>query len=477
MGSGSRAAGALAAFAAVLALASPAAADVPPGFDLFETDPEATVFSFREEFTIPPNFFDQGSPPFQGDVRLGGRPLGTFQGRDVGDADTIVRRPVPADLDPPFPRTAEIPIELVALSLQSIAPIEVRVGQTTQLWDVHAEPSPTRTSQGGLRIVQAGPEGGTLESFLEVIPRFTFTRLSDGAQRSLDLGASGPGSLRKLFTSAQDVPWRSGCIAPALLLPGLNPDFCPGLTPNPRKVLTPRRGALVSHGVLPAQHRTEHFKCYRTASRPAFRPLTASLTDQFLTQRVRVVSAAELCNPVQKGKEPLVNRRAHLRCYGIRQLAPSFSARSALVRNQFGSQLLSVGAPRALCLPTRKGPLTRREPPSLAVVPDHFKCYRVQPRTPFAVRTVGLRDQFESRRSRVIKPVLLCNPAQKRVGRRTTPIQHPVHHLVCYSIRDAVRRRTVPARVVIARNQFHRVVARTGRPTGLCVPSLKLPAS
>jgi hypothetical protein len=58
----------------------PASADVPPGFDLFETDPEATVFSFREEFTIPPNFFDNGSAAFQGDVGFGGVPLLTFPG-------------------------------------------------------------------------------------------------------------------------------------------------------------------------------------------------------------------------------------------------------------------------------------------------------------------------------------------------------------------------------------------------------------
>src|SRR5918999_3691267 len=83
-------AGTLAAVA--LAFATPASADVPPGFDLFETDPEATVFSFREEFTIPPNFFDQGSEPFQGDVNFGGVPLGTFMGNRTGDADTVVER-------------------------------------------------------------------------------------------------------------------------------------------------------------------------------------------------------------------------------------------------------------------------------------------------------------------------------------------------------------------------------------------------
>jgi hypothetical protein len=200
------------------------------------------------------------------------------------------------------------------------------------------------------------------------------------------------------------------------------------------------------------------------------------MLDQFGTQRARVRAPAELCNPVQKNQGRLVNRLAHLRCYALDRLAPTFQNRAVVVRNQFGSHVLAVRAPRALCLPTRKGPITRREPPAITVVPDHFKCYSVTPRVPFRARTVGLRDQFENRRSRVVTPVLLCNPVEKRVGNRVTRVQHPVHHLVCYSIRDAVFRRVIPTRIRIARNQFHRVFVRTGRPTGLCVPSIKVPA-
>jgi|GEM_PF-5094650 len=60
---------------------------------------------------IPPGFFDPGSMPFDGTVRLGGA---------GGGPDTVVRRLWPAD-----PLTAPVDIELVSLSLVSVAPIVV----------------------------------------------------------------------------------------------------------------------------------------------------------------------------------------------------------------------------------------------------------------------------------------------------------------------------------------------------------------
>ena len=97
---------------------------IAPGFDLFETDPGHTAFTFQAPCTqIPPGFFDPGSQPYVGTVQLGGVPLRSFNGHPVGDADTIVRRLQPAG---PFPGTAVVPIELVQLHLQSAEPITVR---------------------------------------------------------------------------------------------------------------------------------------------------------------------------------------------------------------------------------------------------------------------------------------------------------------------------------------------------------------
>jgi hypothetical protein len=491
---GRRLAGACAALALALVLTSPATADVPPGFDLFETDPETTVFSFRKEHRIGPGFFEhvgRESSAFEGDVHFGGVPLKTFR-EDIGDADTVIGRERGAVLRPPFPaRNDDRPINLAALSLQSMAPIQVRVGSTTQLWDIRVDLSPPiGRSRGEMDIVQQSTQGGVFHSSLEFIPRFTFTRLSDGVQRTRDYGAgSRPQDWTKLVFRVSNVPWRPGCVSPALLVPSLNPGFCPSFQGRQRqKVLTLAqwgpalfgRAALGVHGVRPAQHRTEHFKCYDAASPPPFTRRNVRLTDRFGNWKARVAAPGAVCNPVQKNRERLVNRAAHLRCYALDRLSPSFRTRSVVVRNQFGSQVLRVTAPLGLCLPTRQGAIGSQQPPAITVVPDHFKCYGVRSRVPFRARDVILHDEFELRAHKAVTPVLLCNPVRKTMGTgstaRTTPIQHPVHHLVCYSIRDIPLRQTVPARRRFTLNQFGGAQVKTGRPNGLCVPSLTVPA-
>lgn len=467
-----RLAGAVAALGACLALASPAAADVPPGFDLFETDPEATVFSFREEFTIPPNFFDDGSQPFQGDVNFGGLPLLTFQGQNVGDADTVVRRPEVATLPGPGSQDPNVPIELVQLSLQSIAPIQVQVGSATQLWDIAAAVSAARPSEGRMRIVQSEANGGMFDSQLEVYPRFTFTRLSDNATRTIDLGAADlpPQSRQKLVLRADAVPWRIGCIPPALPVPGLNDGFCPALTPGGDMQPAVEAAPLARHGVRPAQPRLEHFKCWTLRKpNPPFQPRSVQLQDQFGAHTARAVRPVELCNPAQKNKEPWVNRDAHLECYSIDRTQPSFTEQKVLVRNQFGSDTLTVVRPHRLCLPTSKTK-ARTNPAKLTAeqLIDHFRCYAVKG-SKFAERKVAIRDQFGREGARLLRARLLCAPVLKN----KTPALHPVQHLVCYTLKRAVTT-PLPARLVRVRNQFRRKVTVTLKPIQLCVPSLKV---
>ena len=464
-----RFAGMMLACALWLAVAAPAPGDVPPGFDLFETDPEATVFSFREEFTIPPNFFDEGSQPFQGDVNFGGVPLLNFQNHDVGDADTIVRRPEGATL--PGPNTQDnVPIELVQLSLQSIAPIQVQVGSATQLWDISAAPSPSRPSQGQMRILQTEADGGAFDSALQVFPLFTFTRLSDGQTRTLDVGAANPPqqSQQKLVLRADAVPWRDACRPPALLISGLNDAFCPSFTPAGQMQLTVEQGPVARHGVRPVQPRLEHFMCYGERQVTEFKRRNVELEDQFGQHTARVVRPVELCNPSRKNREPWVSRSAHLECYVIDRLSPDFSEQKVLVRNQFGPDALSVGRPDRLCLPTSKRK-DRTTPPKLtaAELIDHFRCYPVRGSS-FARRTVDFRDQFGKGRVRLVRPARLCAPVRK--GK--TPSLHPVQHLICYRVE--VVSGPVGARLVRVRNQFRKtpVFATTRR--SMCVPTLKM---
>lgn len=260
-----------------------------------------------------------------------------------------------------------------------------------------------------------------------------------------------------------------------MALTGVNDGFCPGLIPNPpSKALIIHQGnPPAQHAIYPAQEALEHFVCYTTKRQP-FTTARVHLADQFASRNANVLRRAELCNPAQKNHEPWINREAHLQCYVVGG-PPVDQVRA--VRNQLGSQRLLIGKPDRLCAPTEK-----RKLPSGSFVPisppfliDHFQCYGVQPagplQSPHPITQVDLRDQFGRRQAVDIgQPVRLCAPVQKAHNNQVTPIQHPVQHLVCYSITQAPKRRDVEIR-----NQFEQQVLRTVHPVELCVPSVKGP--
>jgi hypothetical protein len=65
---------------------------------------------------------------------------------------------------------------------------------------------------------------------------------------------------------------------------------------------------------------------------------------------------------------------------------------------------------------------------------NHFKCYKVRSKgSGFVPLTVTVADQFETKMTRVLKPLLLCNPVDKN----GEGIPDPACHLTCYRIRDA----------------------------------------
>jgi hypothetical protein len=460
----------LAVASAVWLGAAPAASAAPPGFDLFETDPQSTTFSFTDEFSLPAGFFAPGSQPFSGRVNFGGVPLEKFQGHATGDADTVVHRPQAANLEPPFPAHDTIPIELVGLSLQSVAPIQVRVGNATQAWDVKVDLSPSRPSQGQMTIVKQSEAGGTFDSQLLVFPRFTFVRRPGGQTRTIDVGQLQlqPTSLQSLLLQGNGVPWRAGCTLPALAVPGLNDGFCPSFTPTGQKQLTLEQALRAQHGVYPVQPALEHFKCYRVEPTVPFKSRDVQLVDQFGAASARVVKPVSLCNPVRKNRERFANRRAHLECYSIKQ-AGKVKRETVLVRNQFGPDTLTVNKPKSLCVPSRKDVVGKPPGKNPTVLTDHFKCYSVTGQAKLGRVKVKLTDQFHVERVLVVKPAELCNPVQKNAE----PSQHPVRHLVCYSISDPGRSLFEP-RQVRTSNQFGKELLNVVAPRRLCVPSVKL---
>ncbi len=218
--------------------------NVTAGYDLFETI-APTSFTFEDNCTtIPGNFFDPGSLPFgtnPGSLPFGqnvpfqGVPLGSFMGFPTGTTDTIVQRLADAILPPPPSTAPPVPIELVALSLVSVSPITVTfMDGSSQLWSIRAAVSTTTPSTGSITISQSDPTGGTFTSSLTVFPLFTFTRLSDGAVRTLDTGPFLAGTTCVpliTLSPTTPLPWLYSAPTPAILVvPGLSSNFCASCT-------------------------------------------------------------------------------------------------------------------------------------------------------------------------------------------------------------------------------------------------------
>src|SRR5262249_33535057 len=112
---------------------------------------------------------------------------------------------------------------------------------------------------------------------------------------------------------------------------------------------------------------------------------------------------------------------------------------------------------------------------------NHFKCYRVRSQRgvgAFRPRDVDVTDQFETKRMTVVKPILLCNPAEK--NDEGTVAVAGEDHLTCYKVKDAAGFAKFTPQDVTVMDQFaaHDVRALRGtcrKSSFLCVPSLKNP--
>ena len=161
-----------------------------PADDLWTTPPGSnTGYSGFEDTPIPGDFFGPGSDPFSGAITFQGARVSTDESAPLGPADTIVRRMedvCPSEVG----NSVTVEAELVALSLQSVAPINVTYngGQTPELWDVQVCLSSQTQSPGSMTIYLEEADGGTFDSNLPVLPKFNFTRGLDGATRTVDCG-------------------------------------------------------------------------------------------------------------------------------------------------------------------------------------------------------------------------------------------------------------------------------------------------
>jgi hypothetical protein len=150
---------------------------IPAGDDKFETTNNGeTYHNFNGQ--IQQGFFNFDgagtSDPYNGTVPLEGVPL-----PGEGNIDTIIHRNQGVSV----PGTTSL--TMTALSLRSINSITVTYSdRPSEQWTVKVGLSDLQASTGSMSI----SDGGTFDSTLSVFPKFTFTRVSDGAEKYLDTG-------------------------------------------------------------------------------------------------------------------------------------------------------------------------------------------------------------------------------------------------------------------------------------------------
>jgi hypothetical protein len=222
-------------------ICSPAwATPIGPGFDLFETPPGRTYVDLSS--------FGIGIVQLQGNrapvSALFPAPLNNPA---INDTDTIVQRLAGIN---PLPPSGTIPVELVALSLVSVAPVNIG----GNFYDLSvlggslltpSDPSPL----GSMTVNHEFANGGTFTASLPVHATLTFTQVGNPLntfnQPFSDTFLTTPPGVWSHTPRPDDAhvdpPFPAG-------------DFYAGVDPiTGQKVLTLEQSLLAAHGVLPAQ--------------------------------------------------------------------------------------------------------------------------------------------------------------------------------------------------------------------------------
>jgi hypothetical protein len=210
---------------------------VAPGYDLFATVPADTVFGGVNFMGVPLGTFNFG---------------GTVGVKATGNTDTIVQRLSPATV-PTTPGTASpIPIQLVALQLESVAPVDFGLGTGFYFVTLQsARGGPASTGQMAITFNNGGTGGTFATSFFDV---FFDVRLG---------ALNGPIALSSdTMLNSSNNPWTRIPPPGSVVIPGANQnldgtdsnqDFWPFTVPNPRTGgSTSVEGHNGPHGVITA---------------------------------------------------------------------------------------------------------------------------------------------------------------------------------------------------------------------------------
>ncbi len=211
---------------------------IPAGFDQFTTPSDGNTYHNFSDHAVAQGFFDTPgsggtSDPYSGNVPLKGVPI-----PGQGGADTVIQR----DQAVTTPGTTTLTV--VGLSLASINPIIVTFSDSHQeTWNMAVGLSQIQASTGSMTITDDSATSGKFDSTLTIIPRFTFTRVSDGTQKIWDTGGGGRTSSANSLQASREqaLAQSSATIAP-----------CPIIIDTPTETATVNR----SQGAVKSKEQT-----------------------------------------------------------------------------------------------------------------------------------------------------------------------------------------------------------------------------
>jgi hypothetical protein len=237
----------------------------------------------------------------------------------------------------------------------------------------------------------------------------------------------------------------------------------------------------------------DDFQCYRgkvTRSTPPFaQVLNTKIVDRFtLTGAapghlfVDSKKMTNVCAPVDlNGQDPTApSHPEHEVAYRIR-VAPDTAKFNKVLNQQvvnaeFGTLFLDILRPSQLWHVSSKS-LTASPPAPFAPINDNFTCYKVRTTrdTPkFIPANVTLQDQFGPSWMTVLKPTMLCAPAN--VNDMQPGAESHAGMLLCYKLkRPSTTPRFATLTPVYVNNQWGPLTTDVKGPEHLCVKTLIVP--
>lgn len=99
----------------------------------------------------------------------------------------------------------------------------------------------------------------------------------------------------------------------------------------------------------------DHYLCYDIVDSSGHKPVKVKVRDQFGAGVGIVAEPAQMCNPVDKNGEGILNREGHLVCYKFDpQEFPELKPHTVLTKNQFGETKIATEKPQLMCIPSFK---------------------------------------------------------------------------------------------------------------------------